>query len=193
MKAHEKFHSANGKRLVLIVDDELINRELLKLALQDEFETLTAADGVSALQIIRERKDELSLVLLDLLMPGIHGLELLRIVKEDADLKHIPVIVLTADQESEVDSLQLGAADFIQKPYPKQEVILTRVRRTIELSEDRDIIHFTERDVLTGLFNREYFFRYAQQFDQHHKDMDMDAIVIDIHHFRMINERYGKQ
>ena len=192
LKTHEKFHSENGKRQVLIVDDELINRELLNMVLAEEYDTLFAENGEQALQIIREKYDTLSLILLDLLMPGLHGLDLIKILKNDQYLKDIPVIVLTADQEAEVDSLQLGASDFIPKPYPKKEVILTRVMRSIELFEDRDIIQSTERDHLTGLYNREYFYRYAQQFDQHHKGMEMDAIVLDVHHFRMINERYGK-
>ena len=192
LKSHEKFHSANGKRLVLVVDDEYINRELLTLALSQDYETITASNGEEALRLIRAHSDTLSLVLLDLLMPGMHGLDLLRIIKTDPEISHIPVIVLTADQEAEVTSLKNGASDFIPKPYPKQQVILTRVLRTIELSEDREIIQSTERDSLTGLYNREYFYRYAEQFDQHHRDMDMDAIVVDVHHFHMINERYGK-
>ncbi|MDO4400896.1 MAG: EAL domain-containing protein [Coriobacteriia bacterium] len=192
LKAHEKFHSANGKRLVLIVDDEAINRELLGIVLKDNYETVFAADGEEALQVIRENSETLSLILLDLLMPGMHGLDLLKILKNDQQLKDIPIIVLTSDQEAEVTSLQLGAADFIPKPYPKPEVILTRAARSIELSEDRDIIMSTERDALTGLYNREYFYRYAEQFDQHHRGTDMDAIVVDVRHFRMINERYGK-
>ncbi len=192
LKTHEKFHSENGKRLVLIVDDEEINRELLNLVLKDDYETIFAADGESALKIIREKGELLSLILLDLLMPGMHGLDLIKILKNDQNLKNIPIIVMTADQEAEVASLQLGASDFIPKPYPTKEVILTRVVRSIELSEDRDIITSTERDHLTGLYNREYFYRYAEQFDQHHKDMDMDAIVVDVYHFHMINERYGK-
>ena len=189
LKTHEKFYSENGKRLVLIVDDEAINRELLNLVLQDEYETIFAADGESALEIIREKSEVLSLILLDLLMPGMHGLDLIKILKNDQNLKDIPIIVMTADQEAEVASLQLGASDFIPKPYPTKEVILTRVVRSIELSEDRDIITSTERDQLTGLYNREYFYRYAEQFDQHHKDMDMDAIVVDVSHFHMLNER----
>lgn len=192
LKTHDKFHSANGKRLVLIVDDEEINRELLKLVIQDEYEVLLAEDGKAALEIIRANYDVLSLILMDLLMPGLHGLDLIKILKNDQELKDIPIIVLTADQEAEVASLKLGASDFIPKPYPKSEVILTRIARTIELSEDKDIIMSTERDQLTGLYNREYFYRYAQQYDQHHKDKDMDAFVIDVYHFRMINERYGK-
>ena len=192
LKTHEKFHSTNGKRLVLIVDDEEINRELLNMVLQRDYETIMAKDGESALEIIRQNHEILSLVLLDLLMPGMHGFDVIKMLKTDPELKSIPIIVLTADQEAEVTSLKMGASDFIPKPYPKNEVILTRVARAIELSEDWDIIQSTERDSLTGLYNREYFYRYAQQFDQYHKDMDMDAIVLDVHHFRMINERYGK-
>ena len=192
LKTHERFHSANGKRLILIVDDESVNREMLSLILQDEYQTLTASDGESALALIRETADILSLILLDLLMPGMHGLELLRLLKKDPFLRHIPVIVLTADQEAEVASLKLGASDFIPKPYPKVEVVQTRVMRSIELSEDREIILSTERDALTGLYNTEYFYRYAQQLDLYHKDADMDALVMNIQHFHMISERYGK-
>ncbi len=180
------------KHLVLIVDDELINREILKMLLEEEFETLTAPDGESALKLIRENDPRLSLILLDLLMPGMHGIEVLHILQEDPDLSHIPVIVLTADQKAEVESLHAGAVDFISKPYPDREVILARVRRTIEMIEDRETIEFTERDALTGLLNRDYFYHYAEQADLHHPERAMDAVLLDICHFRMINERYGK-
>ncbi len=191
LKSHEKFHSANGKRLVLVVDDEAINRELMGLILQEEYELLYAADGQEALEKIRAHRDVLSLVLLDLMMPVMPGKEVLRQIKADESIRHIPVIVLTADQDAEIESLSLGATDFIPKPYPKAGVILARVLRTIELSEDRQIIQSTERDPLTGLYNREYFYRYSEQYDQHHKSTDMDAIVINVNHFHMINERFG--
>ena len=191
LKSHDKFHSANGKRLVLVADDEFIKRELLGLTLQADYELLFASDGREALNIIREYRQTLSLVLLDLMMPVMSSIELLKTVKEDPELRHVPIIVLTGDQDAEVESLGNGASDFIPKPYPKPEVILARVLRTIELSEDRQIIQSTERDPLTGLYNREYFYRYAEQFDQYHKEMDMDAIVVDVNHFHMINERFG--
>ena len=192
LKSHENFHSVNGRRLILVADDEFINREILKSTLEKDYEVLTAADGLEALRLIRENRETLSLVLLDLMMPGMPGLDLLREVKNDQTLKSIPVIVMTADQSSEIESLNVGAIDFIPKPYPQADVILARVRRIIELSEDRQIIQVTERDTVTGLYNKDYFFRYADQFDQFHKDTEMDAIMVDIYHFRMINERYGK-
>ncbi|MBR0405340.1 MAG: EAL domain-containing protein [Eggerthellaceae bacterium] len=192
LKSHEKFHSANGRRLILIADDEVINRELLGMMLEDEYEILYAEDGLEALQAIRDNADTLSLVLLDLMMPKMKGQEVLRQKQSDEAIRQIPVIVLTADQEAEIECLELGAIDFIPKPYPTVGVIKARLRRTIELSEDRDIIQSTERDVLTGLYNKDFFFRYAEQYDQFHKGVSTDAIVLDVNHFRMINERYGR-
>ncbi len=193
LKAHEKFHSEKGKRLILVADDEQNNRELLGAILEREYELIFAENGSEALERIREHGETLSLVLLDLMMPVMSGTELLQELKKDDELSRIPVIVLTADQDAEVASLELGANDFIQKPYPDPNIILARINRTIELSEDRQTISATERDPLTGLYNREFFYTYANQFDHHHHDLDMDAIVIDINHFHMLNERFGKE
>ena len=191
LKSHEKFHSANGKRLVLVAEDEEVNRELLGQILRDDYEVIFAEDGLQAYQLIREQQHTLSIVLLDLQMPGMTGLELLERIKDEQDVQLIPVIVMTSDQDSEIKSLTLGAADFIPKPYPAPGVILARIRRTIELFEDRLTIQITERDPLTNLYNREFFYHYAELFDQYHQNMEMDAIIIDIYHFRVINERFG--
>ena len=187
-----KFHSMNGKRRILVIEDEPINQEILNLILQDEYDVVAAADGASALETVRAQYDTLSLILLDLNLPDAHGLDILRRLKDDQQYAMIPVIVMTADKEAEVESLSFGAVDFIPKPYPQPKVILARVLRTIELYEDRDIIRWTERDNLTGLYNRDYFYRYASQYDLYHKDAAMDAIVLDINHFHMLNERYGR-
>ena len=191
LKSHDKFHSSNGKRLILVADDEVINREILGATLEDDYEILFAVDGEDTLNKCREHKEILSLLLLDLMMPVFSGQEVLKRLRDDPDLRQIPVIVMTADQDAEVECLHLGASDFIPKPYPQEDVIKARVRRTIELFEDREIINHTERDPLTGLYNREYFYRYAEQFDQHHPGLEMDAIVVDVNHFHMINERFG--
>lgn len=192
LKGHEVFHSINGKRQILIADDEMINREILGEMLRDDYEVLLAEDGITTLEMIKQYRETLSLVLLDILMPGMSGLDVLKAMKEDTLLSHIPVIMMTAEKDSEVESLRLGAADFIPKPYPAVDVVHARVLRTIELSEDREIIQSTEKDLLTGLYNKEFFYRYAEQYDHYHKDKEMDAVIIDVNHFRMVNERYGK-
>ena len=192
LKSHEKyFASTDGKRQILVVDDEQINREILGFMLQDEYDVLYAADGEEALEMIRSHVHTLSLVLLDLMMPKLDGFHLMDILRSDDELKHIPYIVLTSEKSAEVNSLKNGASDFIAKPFDQPEVIQARIQRTIELAEDKDIIQSTERDPLTSLFNREFFYRYVEQYDLHHPDADMDALSLDINHFHMINELYG--
>ena len=192
LNSQEQFNLSTRRRTVLIVDDEEINREILGLSLEDDYELLFAGDGIEALEVMRDHSETLSLVLLDLMMPRLPGLEVLKQMKEDPAIANLPVIVVTADQTMEIASLGLGAVDFIPKPYPQAGVIQARVKRTIELYEDREIIQSTERDPLTSLYNREYFYRYAGQYDQNHKDQEMDAILLDVNRFHMINERYGK-
>ena len=190
--SHETFRSVEGKRMVLIVDDEFVNREMLGIVLGDHYRVIYARDGVEAIEQIFANRSSLALVLLDLMMPRMGGLEVLSRVKQDPELARIPVLVFTADQNAEVESLSLGASDFIPKPYPRPEIILARIAKSIELSEDRDTIQVTQKDSLTGLYHKEFFFRYARQYDLYHEDTPMDAIVMDVNHFHLINERYGK-
>ena len=183
----------NLKRHILIVEDEHINQMILGNMLEEDYEVLYASDGNEALEQVKTHKDDLAIVLLDLQMPQMSGMEVLKVMKEEEELRSVPVIVMTADQSAEVDCLKIGAIDFIPKPYPSAEIIQVRVNRCIELSEKRNIIQSTERDSLTNLLNLDYFLRYVRMYDQHYHDMPMDAIVLDVNHFHMLNERYGKQ
>ncbi len=184
---------ADRKRKILIVEDEFVNREILSAMLASEYEVIPVGSGADAEEALRRQFGEISLVLLDLNLPDRHGLDILRELKDDPRTSKIPVIVLTSDKEAEVECLNVGAIDFIPKPYPIPKVVQARVRRTIELSEDRDLIRYTERDHLTGLYTREYFYRYAAQYDVYNRDVQTDALVLDVNHFQMINERFGKQ
>ena len=181
------------KRHILIVEDEHINQMILGNMLSDGYDILYASNGIEALEQIKLHKDDIALVMLDLQMPQMNGMEVLKVMKEEEELRSIPVIVMTADQTAEVDCLKIGAIDFIPKPYPSAEIIQVRVTRCIELTEKRSIIQSTERDSLTNLFNLDYFLRYVRMYDQHYHEMLMDAIVLDVNHFHMLNERYGKQ
>ncbi|MCR5421302.1 MAG: EAL domain-containing protein [Lachnospiraceae bacterium] len=179
-------------RIVLIVDDEAVNREILGAMLEEEFTVIFAADGEEAMDIIEDSYRRLSCILLDLVMPGPDGFTVLKRLKSRNELKHIPVIVLTSEQEAEVKCLKLGAADFIKKPYSDPEVIRARVSRTIELSEDREYIRVVQKDELTGLYSRQFFYEYARTMDIYNKDGETDAVVLDVEHFHLINEMYGR-
>ena len=186
------FRPSRDRRRILLIEDEYVNQEILKMFLEDSYDLVVAGTGTEALNIIRSQYEMLSLILLDLNLPDLSGLDILRQVKADSRTARLPVIVATSDGDAEVECLTLGAIDFISKPYPRQEVVLARVLRTIELSEDRDTLSLTERDHLTGLYNKEFFNRYAAQLDIHHRDCPMDAIVLNVNQFHMINDRYGK-
>lgn len=187
-----KFHSVNGKRLILIVDDEQVNRELLGFIAERDYDVLYASNGKEALEIMRREAKTLSLVLLDLNMPEMDGFQVLEIMKEDPELSDLPVLVLTSEESAEVDCLRMGASDFIVKPFEQAEVVIARMERTIELYEDRKIILQTEREDMTGLFTRNYFYSYAEKYDQFHQDVKMDAIAMNIDNFHLINELYGR-
>ncbi|WP_295085180.1 EAL domain-containing response regulator [Ruminococcus sp.] len=179
-------------RTVLIVDDESIEREMLGAMLSDLYDVIYAPNGMIALNIIKKIKSALSLILLDLHTPKLDGYGLLKILRSNNELCRIPVIVLTSEKEAEVKCLQLGAADFISKPYEAPDVIRARVKHSIELAEDRIILLDTERDELTGLLNKEFFYEYARMLNNQNDNMPMDALVLDINRFHIINELYGR-
>ena len=181
------------RRKVLIVDDEFIEREMLGAMLNDLYEIGYAGNGREALDMISSEKATLSLIILDLHMPELDGYSVLEAIRADNEMRRIPVIVLTSEKEAEVKSLQLGAADFITKPYEMPDVVRARVQHAIELAENTVIIHETERDELTGLFHKEFFFEYGKRLDMQNDNMPMDAMVIDINRFHIVNELYGRE
>lgn len=187
-----KFRISEERRRILLVEDDIINQEMIRESVSDTYDLIVAETGEEALLIIGEQYETLSIVLLDLNLPGIKGIEVLKKIRSVPVYSRLPVIVMTSDSEAEVECLSLGAIDFIPKPYPASKVILARILRTVELFENRDILRFTERDHLTGLYNKEFFYRYAEQLDLYHKDAPTDAIVFDIIRFRTINDRFGK-
>lgn len=181
------------RQLVLIVEDQEVNQELLGMILADQYELLFARDGGEAIDLIRQYRDLLSIVLLDLLMPGIDGFQVLETMRNDKTLSHIPVIVLTSEKDAELKALRAGAADFIPKPFDMHEVILARVARMIELREGRHMIQSAGRDPLTGLYTAGFFFAYAEQHRRYYADERRDAVVVDIDRFHSINEMNGRE
>ena len=179
-------------KLILIADDIEINQDALEVILEEDYHLLFAENGKEALEMMYSHKDDLSMLLLDLNMPLMNGYEVLEHIRQDEQLQHIPVIVLTADKSAELRALQLGAADFITKPFDIPEIILTRVDRILELSEGKKLISAAETERLTGLYTRNFFFEYAWRLYRYHSEMHMDAIVINIEQFHSINAVNGR-
>ena len=185
--------SIKMRKHILIAEDLEMNREILGDLLRDDYDIYYASDGFETMEMLRLHKDDIALLLLDLYMPKMSGREVMTAMQVDEELMSIPVIVLTIDQKAELDSLKIGAMDFIPKPYPDIEIIKARISKCIELSEKRDLIRHTQRDRLTELFNIDYFIRYIKIFDRQHRDSSIDVVACDVNQFHSVNERYGRQ
>ncbi len=120
---------------ILVVDDEEINRELLRVILESDYEVDIASDGIEALDKLEEHGYETAAVLLDLHMPKMDGFEVVMRLKQQGKLQKVPVLIISSDDAAEVESrcLEMGVMDFIHKPF-EASVIKNRVNNTIELS-----------------------------------------------------------
>ena len=104
-----------SRKTVLICDDEPALRELIRASVDDGYLFAEAGDGVAALELAREVSPDV--VILDLMLPRLSGLEVLARLNEDEQLRGVPVIVITAWNETREDVLAAGAADFVTKPF----------------------------------------------------------------------------
>jgi two-component system sensor histidine kinase ChiS len=122
---------------VLVVDDEHVNREVAWQALREDFRVTLAADGRSALEVLRA--EPVDLVLLDVMMPGMSGFDTLEIMRREKILERVPVIILSAktSREAVVRGLELGASDYLSKPFHRAE-LLCRLRNQLQLKKQRD-------------------------------------------------------
>ena len=124
-----------GESSLLIVDDNPDMLSFVSSCMKESYEVLTAPDGQSALDILQ--REQIALIISDVMMPGIDGFELCRRVKSDINLSHIPIILLTArtTDVSRIEGLQLGADDYLTKPF-NIEVLRLRVKKFIEWERD---------------------------------------------------------
>ncbi|MEG2144853.1 MAG: response regulator, partial [Oscillospiraceae bacterium] len=140
------------KRTVLVVDDNDINRKILRNILAEEYYVVEAEDGLQAIVQLEKMVNEVALILLDLVMPQMNGFEFMEELKKKARFSNIPVIVTTQKEgvETEIEVLSKGAMDFLTKPY-NSSVIKHRVANTIKMIETAAIVNTLEHDSLTGL------------------------------------------
>ncbi|WP_172807800.1 response regulator [Christensenella intestinihominis] len=122
------------KEKVLIVDDAELNRAVLEELLSPEYDTVCACGGREAIEIMDRERDNLALVLLDVMMPDMNGYEVLESMNFNGTLKRTPVIMVTAadSAEDEEKCLRMGAMDFVRKPYVT-DVVKRRVKNVVEL------------------------------------------------------------
>lgn len=186
---------SNGQ-VVLIVDDERVNREIVKNILKDTYVIKEASDGQSAWDIISQNRETISAILLDLVMPIMDGYELLAKLTSEG-ITDLPVIVTTgnSDDESEQRVLEAGAWDYVTKPY-NAKVLYTRLRNAIARSQVityEKMQHMSEHDSLTGLHNREKMFSNTRKMIDKNPDKQFIFVRVDIDHFALFNTSFGEE
>lgn len=126
------------KKTIVIADDAEINRELLKLIFEDDYNVLEAANGEQTISILDAKHDEISMLLLDLIMPEKTGLEVMEHMRNNGYMENIPVIMITgeATAESDLRAYEYGASDIIYKPF-ESRVIKRRAKNIMDLYEYR--------------------------------------------------------
>ena len=159
----------NEKPKILITDDSEINRALLKEILGDGYDYLEAEDGAAAVELMRQRTD-ISLLLLDLMMPGMDGFDVLRVMKYHAWLDEIPVIVISATEDTAniERAYDLGVTDYIRRPF-ERIMILRRVKNVLML--------YAKQKRLTRLVT-------DQVYEKEHNSVLMISILSHVVEFR---------
>ncbi len=124
----------DGKKLkVLAVDDDLINLKLLKSMLMKSpnvSAVVEAKNGADAIGVLKSQPD-IDIILLDIIMPVMGGLEMLKVIRADESLQQVPVIVLTTDETKKGEALECGANGFLMKPVREKDVVAKIAQLTI--------------------------------------------------------------
>src|SRR3954447_12737443 len=184
---------SDARPRVLIVDDQPANIRVMAEVLQGEYELFFATTGAKALEIVGA--NDIELVLLDVVMPDMDGFEVCSRLKADERTARIPVIFVTAREEThdETRGFEAGAVDYIIKPIVPP-IVRARVRTHLELKRARDLLEkMASIDGLTGIANRRQLDTYlAQEWKRAAgSSSPMSIAIVDVDHFKQFNDTHG--
>ena len=182
------------KPTILVVDDMTTTLLLLHDLLKDTYEVKIAKSGTKALEIL-ESPNDIDLILLDIEMPDINGYDVCKRIKNNETIKNIPIIFITGrtSQEDEEYGLNLGAIDYITKPFNKA-IVKLRIKNYLDLKIKNDMLEkLSMYDGLTNIRNRRYFDEtFEKTFSEIKRDKkSLAVLMIDIDFFKPYNDNYG--
>lgn len=186
--------SGEPTRAILIVDDAPDSLGAVRAGLAAQgYQTLVATSGEAALTLARRQRPDL--ILLDVVMPGMDGLETCRQLKGDAATSTIPVIFMSSRTEADdvVAGLERGAVDYVGKPLRMAEVC-ARVRTQLQLRRANEALeHAALEDALTGIANRRHFDSFMELEWQRavRSGEPLSLVVLDVDHFKLYNDSLG--
>lgn len=186
---------------VMIIDDSMLVRAVVRAGLEAENnDVIEAEDGTAALERCRQQPPDV--ILLDIVMPGLDGYQVLAQLKSDPQLSHIPVVFLTGrtGMADVVAGLRAGAHDYLKKPFEPEE-LLARVGSAIHVKQLQDQLRdrnaqldqLSRTDALTALYNRRHLDeelgrRHGEA--RRHRD-PLGLVLLDIDHFKHVNDVHG--
>ncbi|MCI8416663.1 MAG: diguanylate cyclase [Lachnospiraceae bacterium] len=178
---------------ILIVDDSAVQAAQLKAILAEEYDITIAQTAEDGLR--RASRENYSLILLDVVMPGMDGFTLLKKLQEEIITQSIPVILITSlsDVQSEQRGLVLGAVDYITKPF-HSPIVKARVDTHIKLyNYRRQVEEQSMTDQLTGIANRRRYERYSitKWHEAARLQIPFSICMFDIDHFKIFNDTFG--
>lgn len=178
---------------ILVVDDSKLDTRVLVDILKDEYEMISALSGEEGLKLAINEKP--LLILLDIVMPGMDGFQILEKLKQKDETKDIPVVFLTAlsDEATEEKGFMKGAMDYIKKPF-NAHIVRARVRNHVKLcTYMRTMENQMSIDALTGAYNRRAFEVQLKSLWQRAVEEDeiLSLYIVDIDFFKMVNDTYG--
>jgi diguanylate cyclase (GGDEF)-like protein len=184
---------AGPRPRVLVADDDPDAREALAELLQPEWEVLTATDGEEALDLAREERPDL--VLMDLSMPRLDGLQALERMRADPATAEVPVIFVSARGEASLKAraLDLGAVDYLQKPFSHRE-LRARIERTLRLARSQTALReLAQTDPLTGLANlRAFRARLEDEVKRARRyRTPLTCVMADMDQLKPVNDQLG--
>ena len=182
-----------NKAKILIVDDDALNRIILEKTLSDEHEIYLVTSGEEALAFVKHT--QVDLIILDIMMPGMNGYDVLVELKESSLSHAIPIIFISANSahEDEAKGLELGAMDYIVKPFCAS-IVKVRVRNQLLIKQKNDLLEMLASiDGLTEIPNRRYLDENLEREWRRSKrnSSSMCVLLIDIDHFKRYNDCYG--
>ena len=180
---------------LLLVDDQPLHLHALFEIFRDVYEVFVATRAEQAVQLAESQRPDL--ILSDIVIPGLSGLELCRKLKASLECRDIPLIFLTGQDspEQEREGLDAGAVDFISKPF-SPPVVRARVKTHLTLKAQADRLrNLAAIDGLTGIFNRRRFDEHLENcWNYAQRDGKLLAVLlVDIDFFKAYNDRYGHQ
>ena len=186
--------SSQTKQTILIVDDEPLNIKVLSQALSPWYRVKAATNGRDAINISNS-EDPPDLILLDISMPDMDGYQVCQELKSSHETKDIPIIFLTGKNstEDEAKGLELGAADYIAKPF-SLPIVMARIRNQILLKIKTDMLEkLVSVDSLTEVANRRRFDELlAEELRRSIRSNGfLSVIMIDVDYFKNLNDNYG--